>query len=323
MKLFDFIESPKSASKHVVNDNVSMCSSSIYTSRERSSASRRISTTKERSAERSIMSTSVSMKSFPPLDHWAIARTRSTTGNDNVSLHLSEFVENDEYNMLDIEEQLDNISADEATTRSWYPSFESTCPGEDILRKQQLQPPAAAMSSSTQYVSPNDHEAAASQEQSIKMFSTKHSFYACSVCIWSAVVLTLLIIVLAPNRDDMNKAPSVQLTHSVTPNDKYFPTGAPTMIATVEPPSQVPLPSNKHIDFPTEAPTPEESIEAQSLTQATDLCRDDTNTLIEIGREEAVNCTWLASHPASQVILCDENYPSIYNVCKVTCRNCK
>ena len=318
MKLVAFIESSKSATQHVVNDNVSMCSSSVYTSREKSSSSRRISTTKERSDERSRMSSSVS-----PLDHCTIPRTRSTTGDDNVSLYLSEFFENDEYNMLDIEEQLDNISADEAATRSCHPLFESICPGEDILRHQQLQPPAAAMSSSRQYISPNDHEAAVSQEQSIQKFSTKRSLRACSVCILGALVLTLLIVVLAPNRDDVNEAPSVQSRQSATTSDKQnYPTAAPTMIETVEPPSLMPPPSSKHIEFPTASPTPEESIEAQSPTQATDLCRDDTNALIEIGQQEAVNCTWLASQPASQVILCNENYPSFYNVCKATCQNC-
>jgi hypothetical protein len=93
--------------------------------------------------------------------------------------------------------------------------------------------------------------------------------------------------------------------------------------------------------MPTEAPTPDKTLEvlSQSLTNATQqqsttssqnmieqgatTCLDESDATIVISPYESINCTWLSSHPASQIIFCRPQYfPLVYDACRSTCKNC-
>jgi hypothetical protein len=296
MKLVNYIENP---SEVAVIDNVSMASSSIYTSPEKPIIYQRRNEGYEKSDESSnYESVAFSMLSFKAYDRSVPQSSRHVSGVDDESVQSNNYIENDTYNMLDIERQLDDISTGVSSKmshiRSWHASIENSFRDENnVLDEQQLHPPEVGMDSCMPYIPRIDHSNRMAKDISTKTKPTRYSIYLFSACLLGAVVLIILLAVLVSNSDDNDVALNAQ---SVT----NAPTHTPTTTEQVQ------------LNKPTLNP---------AYLQGDGECVDDNEATIRLGSDHR-DCAWLATHEASQVIFCQDIYPYVYNVCKATCRNC-
>ena len=105
MKLVEYIERPNSDDELVDNDNVSMASSSIYTSPEKSIMLKNIIDGYERKDDKSMDATSFSMNGVAVNGCRVFPISHSTAGSDEVSSQSSDFIESEAYDVQDIERQ--------------------------------------------------------------------------------------------------------------------------------------------------------------------------------------------------------------------------
>lgn len=313
MKLVEYIENHNSDNNLVDDDNASMVSSSIYTSPEKSCVVKRRNDGYERNDEKSMVSTSFSLKSFAVHDRRVFPRSRSPNGKDDISLQITEFVENEDYSIQDIERQLDDISLGMSRASLWHPSIEHRSYDVDMLHIEERQLPEGAMNSCMYFASTTDHDDDVTQCQSTKEKVAKRSFYTCLLCFLGTVTTIILLAVLVPNRDGSNGA-SMRQSSYVAVSDESNAASTEPSVNTLSPdaPTQSPTTAQKYLHQPTMVPT---------YVLDDDECVDDNEAIVRIGSDHR-DCAWLAQHQASQVIFCQSIYPSVYNVCKATCHSC-
>ena len=299
MKLVEYIENPNFASKKAVNDNLSMASSSIYTSPEKSIGTRSTNEGKEGNDENSTWkSIAFSIKSFEGYGR-RVARSSHpiNSKNDVDSVHFSSFIEPEPYNMLDIERQLDDISIGVTSKMSNESLWHTVCDNRfqeenNMLRKQQNYPQEEAMNSCLYFVPTSGGKKGISHDQSSKKKSARYSLSLISFCVFGTIGLVTLLVILLVNRDGNDVALNEQVSVDVLS-------------------VQAPTPS-PYTYVPTLIPT---------YVEEEDECIDDNEATIRLGTDHR-DCAWLAMHEASQIMFCHDIYPLVYNVCKATCGSC-
>lgn len=313
MKLVEYIENHNSDNNLVDDDNASMVSSSIYTSPEKSFVVKRRNDGYERNDEKSMVSTSFSLKSFAVYDRKLFPRNCSPNSKDDISLQLTEFVENEDYSIQDIERQLDDISLGMSHASLWHPSIEHRRHDVDMLHIQERQLPEGAMNSCMYDASTTDHGDDVTQCQSTKWKVTKRTFYTSFSCVLGTVIIIILLAVLVPSRDDNNGASMRQSSYVAVSDESNAASTEPSFnTLSFDAPTQSPTTAQKYLHQPTMVPT---------YVLDDDECEDDNEAIVRIGNDHR-DCAWLAQHEASQAIFCQSVYPHVYNVCKATCHNC-
>jgi hypothetical protein len=291
-----------------VFDDVSISSSSIYTSsvvRDCNLFNSAISNITECDNE-SIASTIAAAKSigfrFPrtklnnKAERFYAADTESFTS------------ETEDYDILDIENRLEEITSSKSAPRKSLQEFNKDDQNNDMVQEK--------FHSCSKGVLPIGGKSTDEDQAHNKKLSK--CFYLTLISVIGALIVLILMSTLMPTKHEMERSNDREGSLDMYPIlllDTLVPSFSPFKAAT---------------EVPTLVESMESSTETQNESPTTTLssspvqgvaCIDDHNATLLLGNDER-DCLWLAAHIASQILYCQTKYPYVYNVCKATCKSC-